>query len=43
MHTQNLFVNDGGNGKTIEAVGENFPQFDVVASFAYSWKSGGQE
>jgi hypothetical protein len=25
MNTEDLFVNDGGNGEAVEAVGEGFP------------------
>lgn len=34
MHSENLLVNDGGNGQTVEAVGERLPQLDVVAALA---------
>lgn len=35
MHAKNFLVDDGGNGETVEAVGECFPKFDVVATFAF--------
>jgi hypothetical protein len=34
MATENLLINDGRNRQTIEAVGEGFPQLDVVPTFA---------
>ena len=33
MTTENLFVDDGDNWQTVEAVSERLPQFDAVASF----------
>ena len=35
MHGENLLVDDRGNRKAVEAVGERLPQFDVVPAFAY--------
>ena len=32
--TEDLLVHNGGDGETVETVGECFPQFDVVASLA---------
>ena len=34
MHTQNFFINKGTNGKNIENISKNFPEFEVVFSFA---------
>ena len=34
MHGENLLVDDRGNGKTVEAVGEGLPELDVVATLA---------
>jgi len=34
VHAEDLLVNDGRNGQAVEAVGEGFPQFDVVAALA---------
>jgi hypothetical protein len=34
VHAEDLLVNNGCNGKTVEAVSEGLPQFDVVAAFA---------
>jgi len=31
---EDLLVNDGGYGETVETVGEGFPQLDVVATLA---------
>ena len=39
MHTENLFVDNGRNGQTVETIREGFPQFDVVASFAFVVKA----
>lgn len=30
MHGEDLLIDDGGNGQTVEAVGEGLPQLDVV-------------
>lgn len=35
MTAEYFFVYDSGYGQTVEAVGERFPQFDVVSSFAF--------
>ena len=35
MHAEYLFINQSGNGETVEAVGEHFPDFDVESSFAF--------
>lgn len=32
MHSEDLFVNDGCDRKTIEAICEGLPQLDVVSS-----------
>ncbi len=34
MHAKDLFVNDSSNGEAVKAIGESFPQLDVVSSFA---------
>jgi hypothetical protein len=34
VHGEDLLVNNGGNGKAVEAVGEGLPQLDVVSSLA---------
>jgi hypothetical protein len=34
VHRENLLVDDSGNGKTVEAVGEGLPELDVVPSLA---------
>lgn len=34
MTTENLLVNDGGNGQAVEAVCERLPQLDVEPSLA---------
>lgn len=34
MHGENLLVNDGSNGKTIEAIGESLPELDVIPPLA---------
>jgi len=33
--TENFLINDGGNGKAVEAVGECLPEFDVVPSLTF--------
>ena len=35
MHAENSIIDEGGNRKAVEAVDEEFPQFDVVPSFTY--------
>jgi hypothetical protein len=35
MATENLFINNGRNWQTVEAVGERFPQFDVIATLTW--------
>ena len=35
MAAEYLFVYDRGYGQTVEAVGERFPQFDVVSPLAF--------
>ena len=32
--TEDLFIDDGGDGQTVEAVGERLPQLDVVPTLA---------
>ena len=39
MHANDLFVDDGTNGKTVETVDERFPQFDVVSPLAFLVKA----
>lgn len=34
VHGENLLVDDSGNGKTVEAIGEGLPELDVVATLA---------
>jgi hypothetical protein len=34
VHGENLLINDGGNGETVEAVGECLPELDVVTALA---------
>ena len=34
MTAENLLVNDGGDGETIETISKRFPQFDIKPSFA---------
>jgi hypothetical protein len=34
VHGEDLLVDDGGDGQTVEAVGERLPQLDVVAALA---------
>lgn len=34
MHSEDLLVNDGGNGKAVKAVGESLPELDVVSALA---------
>lgn len=34
MHSEDLLIDDGGNGQAVEAVGERLPQLDVVATLA---------
>ena len=36
MTAENLFVNDGGDGETIETISKRFPQFDIKPSFAWN-------
>jgi len=34
MTAEDLLVDDGGDGQTVEAVGERLPQLDVVPTLA---------
>lgn len=34
VHSEDLLVDDGGDGQAVEAVGEGLPQLDVVATLA---------
>jgi hypothetical protein len=34
VHGENLLVNDGSNGETIEAIGESLPELDIVSALA---------
>jgi hypothetical protein len=33
MHGEDLFIDDGGDGETIETVCEGLPQFDIISPF----------
>jgi hypothetical protein len=35
MHGKDFLIDDCGNGKTVETIGECFPQFNVVPTFTY--------
>ena len=35
MHGENLLVDDSGDRKTIEAIGECFPQLNIISAFAF--------
>lgn len=35
MHAEDPVVDEGGHGQAVKAVNEQFPEFDVVASFAW--------
>lgn len=35
MHGEDFFVNDSSDWQAVKAVGERFPQFDVVSPFAF--------
>lgn len=35
VHGEDLLINDGRNGQTVEAVGESLPQLDVVSTLAF--------
>ena len=39
MHREDLLVNDCGNGQAVEAIGEGFPELDVVSALALIIKS----
>lgn len=39
MTAENFLINDGGNGKAVEAVGECLPEFDVVPSLTFIIKA----
>jgi len=34
MHTKNFIINQGGNGKAVEAVTKGFPEFEIISSLA---------
>lgn len=34
VHGENLFVDDGSNGETVEAIRKSFPELDVVSPLA---------
>lgn len=34
MHGEYLLVDDGGDGQAVEAVGESFPELDIIPSLA---------
>jgi hypothetical protein len=35
VHANDLFVDDGADGKAVEAVSKRFPQLDVIPSLAF--------
>jgi hypothetical protein len=35
MATEDLFINNGRNWQTVEAVSERLPQFDVIAALTW--------
>lgn len=35
MHSEDLLINDGGNGEAVKAVGESLPELDVVSALAF--------
>lgn len=35
MHSEDLLVDDCGNGQAVEAIRERFPQLDIIATFAW--------
>jgi hypothetical protein len=35
VHSEDLLVDDSGDGKAVKAVGEGFPELDVVATLAF--------
>ena len=35
VHAEDFFVDDGGNGENVKNVGENFPHFQIIFSFAW--------
>jgi len=35
MHAKDFLINKSGNRETVEAVGERFPQFDVISALAF--------
>ena len=39
MHTKNFLINQGDDRKTVEAICESLPKFDVIATFALLIKS----
>jgi hypothetical protein len=34
MHREDLLIDDGGDGKTVEAIRKRFPKFNIVTPFA---------
>lgn len=34
MHSEDLLIDDGGDGQAVKAVGEGLPQLDVVSPLA---------
>lgn len=34
MHSENLLINNSGNGKAVETIGKSFPQLNIVATLA---------
>ena len=35
MHAKNLFIDNCGHWKTVKAISESFPKFDVISSLAF--------
>ena len=35
MHAKDFFVDDGGDGETVETISESFPQFDAITSLTF--------
>ena len=39
MHTKDFFVDNGGDGEAVEAIGESFPEFDAITSLTFIIKT----
>jgi len=39
MHSENLFIDDSSNGKTVEAIRKRLPELDVVTPLAFVVKA----